>query len=218
MKKKKNLFFSTDKNAFIFVIEEIVLLLLIILQLFYFLGIKEVNNSLTFFNNVILIQNILWFVASILIFVVMYFAIVLRDARVIAVHKEFLKLVWGTAKQKVFGMDREVLTLIAFEFVFAIILAFSIGFYLDPELTFPGLSKVPFPFNFIAFVAFVGFGLYVFSQTRAFRKIAYSDPIIKKILPAERLTPLLRITNKKSGTIRIKKRKHGKHHLKKFKK
>ncbi|MFA5764419.1 MAG: hypothetical protein WC915_06445, partial [archaeon] len=159
------------------------------------------------FNNVILPQNILWFIASILTLIIMYFAIALKDARVKQVHKEFSKLVLGTAKQKFFGMDKPIIVLLAFEFTFAIILALSIGFYLDPDLEFPGLSKVPFPFNFIAFVAFITFGLYIFSQTRAFRESAYGDPIIKKILPAERLLYLKRITNRKSGTIRIKKRK-----------
>ena len=207
MKKKNDLIFSSRKMAFSFVIEEVIVLFLILFQFFHFLGIAEVNGTITLFNNIILPQNILWFIASILTLIIMYFAIAMKDARVKKVHVEFSKLVFGTAKQKFFGMDKPIIVLLVFEFVFAIIIALSIGFYLDPELEFPGLSKVPFPFNFIAFVAFIAFGLYIFSQTRAFRESAYSDPIIKRILPAERLTTLARITNRKSGTIKIKKRK-----------
>ncbi|MFA5764393.1 MAG: hypothetical protein WC915_06305 [archaeon] len=92
MKNKNNLIFSSRKMAISFVFEEIIVLFLIIFQFFHFLGIKEVNNSLTLFNNVILPQNILWFIASILTLIIMYFAIALKDARVKQVHKEFQNL------------------------------------------------------------------------------------------------------------------------------
>jgi hypothetical protein len=153
-------------------------------------------------------QNLIWFFSSILLFLILYFGIVVRDKQVINVHKEFSKVIFGEAKEKVVGMNREVITLLVFEFIFALIIALSIAFYLDPELEFPGLSKVPFPFNLIAFVAFVAFGLYIFSQTRPFREIIYPKPVIKRILPAEKITPLKRITNKKRNVLKIRGKTH----------
>ncbi len=205
-------FFSSNRKAFLFVLEEFFLIFLIILQAFFLLGIERNGLNLFFFTKPILPQNVLWFASTILFFLTLYFGISIRDKKVVAVHKEFSKLLLGTTKQKFFGLEKEVIVLLFFEFVFAIIIAFAIFFYLDPEMSFPFLEKVKWPFNLIAFLAFIGFGLYVFSLTKTFRQSVYGPSLLKKkILPAERLFPMRRITNKKTGTIRF----HSKKSLKK---
>lgn len=193
-----NNFFSSERKAFFFVIEEFFLVFLIVFQLFFMAGVSISESGLVFFQNQIKIQNLLWFFSTTFFFITVYFGIAMRDKKVIMVHKEFSKLIFGTAKQKIFGMDREVISLLFFEFLFAIIIAFSIYIYLDPEVNF-----VPWPFNYVGFFALLAFGLFIFSKTKLFREAVYGDSLVKrKILPAERLTK--RITNKQTGSIRIK--------------
>jgi hypothetical protein len=201
-------FFSNDKRAFFFVIEEFFLVLLIILQLYFIFGIERQGFNLVFFTKPIYFQNILWLVASIVFFVVLYFSIAMHDKKVIKVHKEFSKLLFGTAKQKVFGIKKEVIILMFLEFIFAILIALAIYFYLDPEISFPILNRVEWPFNLIAFIAFVGFGLYLFSTTKPFRESVYEPSFVsRKIAPVKRLFPTRRITNKKTGSIRVRNKK-----------
>ncbi|MDD3084108.1 MAG: hypothetical protein PHP82_03735 [Candidatus ainarchaeum sp.] len=202
-----NKFFSSERKAFFFVIEEFFLLLLILFQFYFLLGIERQGFNLIFFTKPIFSQNVLWLVSTILFFITLYFGISMRDKKVIVVHKEFSKLLFGTAKQKVFGINKEVFVLFVFEFCFAIIIALAIYFYLDPDISFPYFERVQWPFNLIAFIAFVAFGLYVFSLTKPFRDSIYNPSVLsRKILPAKRLFPTRRITNKKTGTIRV----HGK--------
>ncbi len=201
-------FFSSENRAFLFVIEEIFLLLLIITQLYLILGIKLANGTVLFFQNPLQLPNLLWLISTILFFITLYFGIAMRDKLVIKVHKEFHKLVFGTAKQKFFGMDREVIALLLSEFIFALLIALAIYIYLDPDVTIPGFNKVVWPYNIIAFVVFVIVGLWIFSQTKPFREAVYGDSIVrKKILPAERLFPTRRITNTRRNTIRISHKK-----------
>jgi hypothetical protein len=198
-------FFSSNKRAFYFVLEEAGLLTLWIAQLILLLGINISSNNILFFQRPITLSMVIWFFCNSLFLLVLYFGIALRDKKVMKIHKDFSKIIFGTAKQKVFGIDRETLSLLLFEFLFAIIIALSIAFYLDPELEFPGLSKVPFPLNLIMFLAFVIFGIYLFSKTKPFREMVYEPSLVsKKILPAERLFPTKRITNPLSGSVRVK--------------
>ncbi len=197
-------FFSNDMRAFIFVLLEFILFVMICFQGFFLLGINRVGLSLTFFNRIINPFEIVIFLFAIIFLVIIYYGIAVKDNRVIKVHKEFSKLVFGTAKQKVFGINKEIFVLVFFEFVFAIIIAIAIYIYLDPETSAPGMGNVPWPFNLVAFIAFLAFGLYVFSLTEPFRESIYGpSPIKAKVLPAKRLFPVRRITNKKRETIRI---------------
>jgi len=122
-------------------------------------------------------------------------------------HKDFSKIVLGTGKEKVFGMEREVVVLLFTEFIFAIMLAVAIYIYLDPEV-----NIVPWPWNYITFFIVLIFGLYFFSKTKPFREAVYGESRLKKISPAKRLFPTRRITNKKTGSIRVahKKKKNWK--------
>ncbi|MDD4250696.1 MAG: hypothetical protein PHX27_00710 [Candidatus ainarchaeum sp.] len=195
--------FSDDKKALFFVIEEFFLVLLIIFQIYLLLGIQRVGLNLVFFTKPIFAQNILWLVSTILFFLTLYFGITIRDKKVIAVHQEFSKLVFGTTKQKIVEANKEKMVLLFFEFIFAIVLAISIYIYLDPQINW-----VPWPFNYITFFAILAFGLFLFSKTKVFRESIYeSSNIRKKIHPAERLFPTKRITNIRTGSIRIKGKK-----------
>lgn len=199
----KDNFFSSERKAFFFVLEEFFLILLIVLQAYFLLGIERQGLSLIFFSNPILPQNVLWFVSTILFFVTLYFGISMRDKKVIKVHQEFSKIIFGTAKQKIFGMNRQFFVLILFEISFAIIIALSIYIYLDPDV-----NIVPWPFNFISFFALLAFGIFIFSKTKLFRESVYEPSILrKKILPAERIFPTRRITKKKSGIIRVQRKR-----------
>jgi len=187
-----------------FVIEEIFLLLLIFAQFYFVLGIRINGWQIEFTNATVPFQNILWLTATIIFFIVIYFGISVRDKMVAKVHKDFSKVIFGTAKQKFFGMNREVVALLFAEFVFAILIATSIYVYLDPDVNF-----VPWPFNYISFFALLAVGLFLFSKTKPFTGAIYGDSFVrKKVVPAERLFPTRRITNNKRQTIRVKHRKN----------
>ncbi|MBT4870572.1 MAG: hypothetical protein HON47_03295 [Candidatus Diapherotrites archaeon] len=194
---KRNIF-STDKNAMFFVASEVFLVFLIVIQLYKVLGMSFSYGKLSIFSQQVLPQNILWFVASILTLVILYVSISMKDKKVIRIHSDFSKIVLGTGKEKFFGMDREVITLLFVEFIFAIMLAVAIFVYLDPSV-----NIVPWPWNYITFFIVLIFGLYFFSKTKPFREAVYGESRLKRISPAKRLFPTRRITNKKTGTIRI---------------
>jgi hypothetical protein len=202
MKQKE--FFSSEKGLMLFIIAEIMLVAFIGYKIFQLLGVKYVNYTVIFFQKPIGINIVIELVIALIIFAIMYFGISLRDKKVMKIHDNLAKTIFGTAKQKFFGMDREVISIFFLEFVFAIIIALAIYIYLDPEVNF-----VPWPFNYIAFFAFLAFGIYIFSQTKAFREMVYGDSIVKKkIIPAHRLFPTRRLTNKSTGSIRVQHKKH----------
>jgi hypothetical protein len=194
--------FSTKERALAFVCGELILLFLIIIQTYLLLGIKITNKTFTYFNSPINIYQILLFILSILFLLALYFLIALKDKNVMFFHENFSKVVLGTGKDKITGLDREVLSLLFLETIFAIIVAVSIYIYIDPEV-----NVVPWPYNYLTFIAIFLFGFYIFSNTRPFREAVYGPGIVqKRILPAKRLFPTKRITTK-SGLIKISKRK-----------
>ena len=200
MKSKTNF---SKKQAFSFVMLEALLILSIIIQAVTVLKIKIIDNSLVYLNSVPSFNEVALLVLGVIVFAGIYFKISIKDKKVLLVHKEFSKLISGTTKQKVKGLNREVLTLLFFEIVFAVVIAFAIYLYLDPEV-----NVVPWPMNYITFIAFVGFGLFIFSKTKSFREAQYGDSFVKKkIMPAHRLFPTRRITNRKTGSIRLKHKK-----------
>ena len=194
--------FSTQKIAMFFVCQEIALLFLLVIQLYKIFGMQINENGLQFFAVPVLLQNWLWFLATVLIMVVLYFGVARKDRRVMKIHKDFSKVILGTGKEKVFGMEREVIVLLFVEFIFAIMLAVAIYIYLDPEV-----NIVPWPWNYITFFVLLIVGLYLFSQTKPFRSAVYGESRLKKISPAKRLFPTRRVTNTKTGSIRIAQKK-----------
>ena len=203
---RKNIF-STPEKAAIFVAEEILLIFLIIYQAYKLFGLKSSLDGILFFQNQVYLQNIVWFVGSIILMLIIYFGIAVRDKFVMQIHDGFSKSIFSSSKGKVFGVDKNILALLFVEFIFAILIAFSIYIYLDPEVNIIP-STVPWFVKLIFFVFFVGIGLWIFSRTKIFRDAIYEDSIVKKkLLPAERLFPTRRITNLKTGTIRVAHKK-----------
>lgn len=203
----------TENQAKLFVFEEVFLLILIIIQLYLLLGLDVFNNGLELFANPPPpVQNVFWFTESLIILVTAHFFIAKRDHNVIKIHENFSKVLIGTSKEKLFGINKNVLILLITEFAFATIIAFSIFVYLDPEI-----DIVPWPYNYVAFFVILCFGLYLFSQTKVFREQTYSAGyLVQKIKPAKRLFPTRRMTTD-SGTIRIGPKKRYsmlKHHQK----
>jgi hypothetical protein len=207
--------FSTEKKAMVFVYEELFILLLVVIQLYKVLSIKITNDGINFFTGPVLIQNYLWFFAAILVLIVAYFGIARKDKLVMKLHANFSKIIFGAGKEKVFGVDKEVGVLLFVEFLFAVMLAVAIYVYLDPTV-----DIVPWPWNYITFFIVLIVGLYFFSKTKSFRETVYGESRLKKISPAKRLFPTRRITNKKTGSIRIagKKKQAWKKHKTKHRK
>ena len=204
---RKNIF-SSENKAMAFVFEEVILAVIIVYQIYHMVGAKFIGKELFFFQNPITIMNIFFFIIIIIIFAILYFAIAVRDKLVMKAHEEFGRIVFGTAREKIFGIDREVITLYFFELIFALIIALIIYIYLDPDVSVEGFNKVPFPFNLIAFVVFIAIGLYIFSNTKAFRDNTYKGGIIQRVLFSNaKQTTVRRITNKGTGSIRVRNAK-----------
>jgi hypothetical protein len=194
----------TENQAKIFVFLEVLLIILTLVQLYLLLGLDVFESGLTLFaRSAPPVQNVLWFVATMILFVTVYFFISKRDSKVIKIHENFSKVILGTSKEKLLGINQNVLILWITQFVFAIILAFSIFVYLDPEV-----DIVPWPYNYVAFLGVLVVGLYLFSQTKVFREQNYgSGYLLQKIRPAQRIFPSRRLTTK-SGNIRVASKKH----------
>lgn len=200
--EKSEKFFTSRNRALFFIIEETALLFLIVLQIYLLLGIQKVNGQILFFQNQILLQNILWLVATIVFFLTLYISIASRDLYVKKVHAEFTSLLLSTFKSKVFGLNGRVLALLLAELVFTVGLAASIFLYLDPEV-----NIFPFPSNILAFIILVIFGYFVFKRTRGFREEKYGRGfLLSKIAGDNGPHKLVRITNKKTGSIRVKRK------------
>jgi len=197
--------FSTPKMAKYFVYQEIFILFLLVIQLYKIFGMQLTEKGMAIFAVPVLPQNYLWFIATMLTILILYFGIAKKDKMVMKIHQDFSKIVLGTGKEKIFGMEREVVVLLFVEFIFAIMLAVAIYIYLDPEV-----DIVPWPWNYITFFIVLIVGLYFFSKTKPFRETVYGESRLKKISPAKRLFPTRRITNKKSGSVRIVGKKKNK--------
>lgn len=172
---------------------------------------EYVSGEILFFQNVILVQNLMWLGATILFFITLYFGIAVRDYYVQKVHYEFEGLVFSTMKGKIFGLNRKVIVLVFAEIFFTIALAISIFLYLDPEI-----NVFPFPSNFVAFFILLIFGYFIFSTTKQFREETYGRGFLFSKL-ANDFGPhkIVRLTNKKTGSIRVKAKLKGKKSLKK---
>jgi hypothetical protein len=200
--------FDSIEKATYFVYLEAIIVFVIFLQFIQFLGIRVQNGSLLFFTNIVSEIEVYLFLLNILFFFLIFTQITLKSKKVQKLHTTFSELVLGKAKEKVFGIERHIIIFLIFQYVFAFIVAIAIAFYLDPEIEFPGFSQVAFPFNLIAFILFLGFGFYIFSVTKPFRDEVYDSGFLqKKLMPAHRLFPTKRITNKRTGSIRIKSSK-----------
>lgn len=191
--------FKNKNQVMAFIYLEIALILAIIWQLYNFIGIRIVAGELLFFQNQIGVNEAYLLLVNIAVFMLIYVKISLKDEDVLKVHNEFSKIVFGKAKEKILGIEKRIIILVFFQFIFAFIIAIAIAFYLDPEISFPGFSEVPFPFNIIAFIGFLVFGFYVFSKTKPFREEVYPQGFLqKKLTPVKRLFPVKRIVAKKS--------------------
>jgi hypothetical protein len=190
--------FYSEKSAKYFVYEEIFLLFLLVIQLYKILGMQFTDNGLRVFVVPVLSQNILWFVATAIVLCVLYFAIARRERMILDIHKNFSKVIFGAGKKKILGIDKEILVLLFTELIFAIAIALAIYIYLDPEV-----DIVPWPFNYITFFVVLIVGLYFFSKTKPFRESVYGESRLKRFAPAKRLFPTRRITNIKTGSIRV---------------
>lgn len=204
--KKKLL--STNQALF-FILEEATLIFLIVIQLYHILGIQLANNSFLLFQYPIAPQNLLWFLGSIIFFLMGYLVIVLRDETVNLIHHNFARALFNSAKQKIENTDRQIAMFVFGELAFATIIALSIFLYLDPEINinYSDGTPIPFVFKVITFVLFLGISLLLFSHTKQFREVVYGIPPVQKRLHGGE-EELKRITNPKTGSIRISSRKH----------
>ncbi|MFA6269161.1 MAG: hypothetical protein WCW13_03670 [archaeon] len=187
----------SENQAFFFIAEELALLALMIAQGYQLLGVSFAKNSVLFFQTPISTQNLLWFLATLIFFLIGYIVIVLRDDKVNSIHKNFSKVFFFEIKERVFFTRREVTLFVFAELMFAIILAVSIYLYLDPEI-----NIVPYPYNYVGFGIFIVVSYLFFSHTKEFRQNVYGPtPVQKRIHEGKQ--ELIRTTHSKSGTIRI---------------
>ena len=189
-----------------FIVEETALLFLIVYQIYLLLGIKYALGELLFFQNIISPQSILWLFATSVFFITLYFGIAIRDYYVQKVHREFEHVLFSTVKEKVFGLNGKVLALLFAELIFTVALAASIFLYLDPEI-----NIFPFPTNYLAFFILLVFGYFIFSTTKQFREETYGRGFLFAKLSND-FGPhkVVRMTNKKTGSIRVKAKFKGK--------
>jgi len=192
--------FTSRTRAIFFICEETFLLFLVVIQAYLLLGISVVNKQILFFQEPILVQNWLWFLATILFFVTIYLGISKRDPLIMKVHKELASLLFSTAKKKFLESNRRVAALVFAELIFTLALAISIYLYLDPEV-----NIFPYPTNIIVFIGVIIFGYAIFSNTRDYREETYGRGLIQSIFVKD-YGPhrIKRITNVKTGSIRIK--------------
>jgi len=202
---KKNFFqmrsILSERQALFFAIEEAVMVFLIVFQIYRFLSIEVVNSQVLFFTKPIFPQSILLFLLSIIIFLVGYVIIAMRDERVWLIHKNFSRIVFGTAKLKIqFTTKRKTLFFFA-ELVYSLVFALSVFVYLDPDINILPVTT-PKIVNYIGFTIMLGIGILLFSHTKDFRTLVYGSTPVQKRLHFGR-HDLKRTTNKKTGSIRI---------------
>jgi hypothetical protein len=207
MNSKDKSFFSkrkilSESEALFFFFEEAMLLLLMAIQLHSILGMDFSIKHIFVFHPSFVTQNVLWLLGTIGFFIIGYIVIVLRDETVSNIHKNFSNVLFGSAQKKIKGINKEAIVFVFGEVVFAIIIALSILFYLDPEI-----NLVPFPMNYISFAFFLGISLLLFSHTKQFRELVYGPtPLQKRIHEGKH--EIKRFTNPKTGHIRIASKKN----------
>lgn len=109
--------------------------------------------------------NIVFFVSCLVIFLLVHFLILSHYSESVKIKNDAIYNIKKVAKDKLSSAKhKESVVLILSEFVFSVVVAFSIYFYLDPEI-----NIIPFPWNFIFFIGFVIVSLYLFSYTYDFR-------------------------------------------------
>ncbi|MEI7961708.1 MAG: hypothetical protein WCI04_05225 [archaeon] len=192
----------SPKQALFFVIEEAIMILIIVIQLYRFLGIQVIDKQIYFFTSPIFTSSILMFVATLALFILGYLVIAIRDNNVWLIHKNFSRLIFGTAKLKVEFATKKKIALLSFELVYTLIVAISLMIYIDPDI-----NLVPAPYNYIGFAFLILIGFVLFSHTKNFRALVYGPTPIQKRMQfgSQRLR---RFTNKKTGSIRIAPRDH----------
>lgn len=184
-------------QALFFVIEEAAMVFLIALQLYRILGIEIAGSQVLLFAKPLFVQNVIWFAASIIFFLIGYVVIALRDESVWLVHKNFSRMVFGTTRLKLQFATKRKAALLFFELAYTLIVAVSIFIYLDPDI-----NVVPYPYNYIGFAFLFVIGLVLFSHSKDYRGRVYGATPMQKRLNFGRHS-LARITNKKTGSIRI---------------
>ncbi len=187
----------SEKLASFFVFEESIMLILIVYQAYRLAGIQFINGTIQLFQTPILFQNELWFLGSILFFMIGYVVVVLRDENVQIIHRNLFKSILIGLQVKAENTTKQTIVFVLAEVLFASILAISIFLYLDPEI-----NIVPAPYNYIAFAFFLGLSLLLFSHTKQYRMHVYGPtPIQKRLNKGNQ--ELKRISNSKTGTIRM---------------
>ena len=196
--------FHSPKKAMLFVAEEFAMVLLLIYLAYKILGIQLSGAGIALFAKPVLFQNAIWFWTLLFLFIVSYFGIARRDEMVSKIHREFSGVIWAATKEKAKDTGKENLALIFAEFVFVIIIAFSIFIYLDPDI-----NVVPAPYNYIAFIAFLAFSIFLYSKTRQFREAFYGPSLAKRaIMSPENHYSFRRVTSHSTGSIRIASKHH----------
>jgi hypothetical protein len=190
----------SDGFARLFIIEEAILLLLFVIQLSLFLGIGYNGGQILFFQNIITPTQMALFILTIIAFLISYVLVAMRDETVLLIHHNFSRLLFGTIKLKIEFTTKEIALMVLTELFLALLVAASIYLYLDPEV-----NVIPYPLNFIAFAILIAITLMVFSQSKNFRLFVFgATPIQKKLNLGHH--ELKRVTNKKTGSLRFKKR------------
>ena len=189
-------------QALFFSLEEAIMVLLTVIQIYRFIGIEVIDKQIYFFTNPIFLSNIMMFAATIILFVIGYVVIAMRDNNVWLIHKNFSRMVLGTAKLKVQFATKKKLALLFFELAYTLVVAVSLFIYIDPDI-----NVVPAPYNYIGFAFLIIIGFVLFSHTKNFSSRVYGPTTFQKRVQICK-TPLRRFTNKKTGSIRIAPRNH----------
>lgn len=191
--------YLTERQALAFVLEEALLLLLLVIEFYRMLSIKVLGNSVHFFTSPIESSDLLITLGLLLALLLGYLLITIRDNKVWHIHKNFSRIVFGTAKLKLENTSKQKAVFIFAEVIYAFALACSIFVYLDPDI-----NLVPAPYNYIGFAALAVIGFVLFSHTKEFRVFIYgATPLQKKLGLHEGKHEVRRFTNKKTGSIRV---------------
>ena len=188
----------------LFIMEEFVLASLLVYLAYKVLGAQHTEYGIEFFAEAVPFQNVIWFWALLAFFLIIYFGIARRDEMISKIHREFSGALWTALKGKFTEARRQNVALVFAEFVFVLIIAVSIFIYLDPEV-----NIVAAPYNYIAFLAFLAFSIFLYSKTREFRESFYGPSLAKRVvMNPEDHHAFRRVTSPQTGSIRIASKHH----------
>ena len=156
---------TMPKVPFTLVLVEVILAILFVYELFQIVLLKIEGESITvsFTENP---TRYLVFGLTAVLLILIYIILMKKQPLAYKAQKEAPSLIKEVAKQKLTSakQDTRVIALLMLQFAFVIVIVMSIALYLDPET-----NIVPFPWNVIGFIAFVGISIWLYHYTKFFR-------------------------------------------------